>query len=65
MIALHDLNLAARFADHLILIGQGRILAQGKPYDVLSDPMIASTYGVDVELSTGPRKDLLVHAYAS
>ncbi|MGH1467225.1 MAG: ABC transporter ATP-binding protein [Cognatishimia sp.] len=65
MVALHDLNLAARFADHLILIGKGEILAQGAPKDVLRDPKIAEIYGVYIELGTGPRKDLLVHAYAS
>ncbi len=65
MVALHDLNLAAHFADHLILIGKGEILAQGRPDEVLRDPKIAEIYGVDIELSTGPREDLLVHAYAS
>ncbi len=65
MVALHDLNLAARFADHLILIGHGTIVAQGAPADVLRDPKIAEIYGVNIEISTGPRKDLLVHAYAS
>lgn len=65
MVALHDLNLAARYADHLILIGQGRILAQGRPEDVLRSKAISDTYGVDVEITTGPREDLLVHAYAS
>lgn len=65
IVALHDLNLAARFADHLLLVGNGRILAQGAPNDVLRSPAISETYGVDIEISTGPREDLLVHAYAS
>lgn len=65
IVALHDLNLAARFADHLLLVGNGRILAQGAPGEVLRSPAISETYGVDIEISTGPREDLLVHAYAS
>lgn len=65
VVALHDLNLAARFADHLILLGQGRILAQGCAKTVLCSPAISETYKVDVEISTGPREDLTVHAYAS
>ncbi|GAA6180102.1 ABC transporter ATP-binding protein [Shimia sp. NS0008-38b] len=65
LVALHDLNLAARFADHLILLGKGRILAQGTPETVLRSAAISETYGVDVAISTGPRKDLIVHAYAS
>lgn len=63
VVALHDLNLAARYADHLILIGNGEILAQGAPADVLSDPLIAQTYDVAIETAYGPRKELNVHAY--
>ncbi|OIQ44499.1 MAG: iron ABC transporter ATP-binding protein [Roseobacter sp. MedPE-SW] len=65
IVALHDLNLAARFADHLILLGQGRIVAEGPPEIVLRSKAISEIYGVDVEITTGPREDLLVHAYAS
>ncbi|MEM9429335.1 MAG: ABC transporter ATP-binding protein [Pseudomonadota bacterium] len=65
IVALHDLNLAARFADHLILLGQGRVLAEGPPASVLRDPALAETYGVDITLTTGPREDLTVHAYAT
>ena len=64
IIALHDLNLAARYADHLLLIGGGKILAQGSPSDVLSDPLIAQTYDVFVQTARGPRQELNVHAYA-
>lgn len=63
IVALHDLNLAARYADHLVLIGQGKIIAQGLPVDVLSDPLIAQTYGVTIEVTQGPRQELNVHAY--
>lgn len=65
IVAMHDLNLAARFADHLILLGQGRILAQGTPAEVLRSRAISEIYGVEVQITTGPRKDLIVHAYAS
>lgn len=65
VVALHDLNLAARFADSLILLGNGRILAQGSPADVLRADAISNTYGVEIETSKGPREELIVHAYAS
>jgi len=65
MVALHDLNLAARYADNLILLGEGRILAQGSPEEVLRSPAISNTYGVEIEITTGPRENLLVHAYTS
>ncbi|MEP3046954.1 MAG: ABC transporter ATP-binding protein [Roseibium sp.] len=65
IVALHDLNLAARFADHLILLGEGRVLAEGAPAEVLGLEVLAQTYGVEVEVFNGPREDLLVHAYTS
>ncbi|WP_298818319.1 ABC transporter ATP-binding protein [uncultured Roseibium sp.] len=65
IVALHDLNLAARFADNLILLGNGRILAQGSPAEVLRKQSIADTYGVAIETSTGPRQEIVVHAYPS
>jgi len=64
VVALHDLNLAARYADHLILIGGGKVLTQGPPDQVLSDPMIAQTYDVEIQTALGPKQELNVHAYA-
>ena len=34
--ALHDLNLAARYADHLVAMQDGEIVAAGEPTDVLT-----------------------------
>ncbi|MEM6890090.1 MAG: ABC transporter ATP-binding protein [Pseudomonadota bacterium] len=64
IVALHDLNLAARFADHLILLRRGEVLAEGAPHDILHRPAIAETYGVDIHITTGPKEDLVVHAYS-
>ncbi len=44
---LHDLNLAARFADHLILMHDGRIAAQGTPESVLTPSFIRTVYGLE------------------
>lgn len=63
IVALHDLNLAARFADHLILICKGQVLAEGPPKEILRRPEIAETYGVKIHITTGPKEDLVVHAY--
>ncbi|MEM8978624.1 MAG: ABC transporter ATP-binding protein [Pseudomonadota bacterium] len=65
IVALHDLNLAARFADHLILLRQGEVLAQGAPHEILRRPEIAETYGVDIHITTGPKEDIVVHAYSN
>lgn len=43
---LHDLNLAAEFADHLIVMHNGRITAQGASFETISDETIARVYGI-------------------
>lgn len=48
ILAVHDLNLAARFASRVILLHQGRILADGPPEQVLTEESIRAVYGVDV-----------------
>lgn len=46
----HDINLAARFADELMLMKQGGVIAAGKPMDVLREDLLRETYDVDIEL---------------
>jgi len=46
----HDVNLAARFADQLVLMRDGRVLAAGQPLDVLREDILQQTYDVQVEL---------------
>jgi iron complex transport system ATP-binding protein len=48
IVVLHDLALAARYCDRLVLLAGGSILADGEPNDVLTDAHIATAYGVDV-----------------
>jgi iron complex transport system ATP-binding protein len=48
VVVLHDLALAARFCDRLILLAHGGILAEGPALDVLSDANLARAYGVEV-----------------
>ncbi|HPM75458.1 MAG TPA: ABC transporter ATP-binding protein [bacterium] len=51
----HDLNLAARFCPRLVLLAQGRIVADGGATEILRAELIARHYGVDVEV--GVRAD--------
>ncbi|MBI2964599.1 MAG: ABC transporter ATP-binding protein, partial [Chloroflexi bacterium] len=44
--AVHDLTLAARFCDRLVLMANGRVLAEGTPDAVLTPENIASAFGV-------------------
>lgn len=43
---VHDLNLAARFADHLVLMAHGRVVAAGTPADVLDPDLIEGAFGI-------------------
>lgn len=55
--SLHDLGLAARHCTRLILLHQGRIVADGAPRDVLTQENVASVFGVSAhfaETSQGP-----------
>jgi iron complex transport system ATP-binding protein len=44
--AVHDLNLAARFSDHLLLLHQGKVVATGARDEVLTRENIAAAFGV-------------------
>ncbi|WP_051279811.1 ABC transporter ATP-binding protein [Hellea balneolensis] len=44
--ALHDLSLAAQFADHIWMMHQGKIIADGKPNDVLNAENLKTVFGV-------------------
>lgn len=43
---LHDLGMAARYCDRLVLMDRGRIVADGKPLEVLTEQTLASVYGI-------------------
>jgi iron complex transport system ATP-binding protein len=47
---LHDLQYAVRFADHLVLLHQGRLFAQGGVDDVITPANLAHVYGIDANL---------------
>ncbi|MFF2522744.1 ABC transporter ATP-binding protein [Streptomyces liangshanensis] len=52
--ALHDLDLAARHCDHLVLLHAGRVVASGTPEEVLTPPHMERVFGVRSTLRTGP-----------
>jgi iron complex transport system ATP-binding protein len=43
---LHDLNLAARYADHLITVSQGQVYAAGDPAEVLTADQVHTVFGL-------------------
>ena len=44
---VHDLNLAARFADQIVLLNHGRVVAAGTPDEVLTADRIREVFGVN------------------
>ena len=52
--AIHDLNMAARYCDRLVLLSGGRVLAEGQPCEVLSPETIESAFGVESAVYRDP-----------
>ncbi|MFW6132919.1 MAG: ABC transporter ATP-binding protein [Planctomycetota bacterium] len=50
----HDVNLAARFADELVLMREGRVVAAGPPREVIRRDVLGETYAVEVDLVETP-----------
>jgi iron complex transport system ATP-binding protein len=51
---LHDLNLASRYADHLVAMGGGRIVAEGAPVAVVTPEIIREVFGIAAEVAIDP-----------
>lgn len=54
VLAGHDVNLAARHCGRLVLLGGGRVVADGPPAEVLRPEPLLEVYGVDVEVREDP-----------
>ena len=51
---LHDLNLAARYADHLVALADGRVVAEGRPADVVTAELVRDVFGMDAQVIVDP-----------
>jgi iron complex transport system ATP-binding protein len=54
VMVLHDLNLAARYADHLVALAGGRVHAVGTPADVLTVANVQAVFGLDCQVIPDP-----------
>lgn len=54
VVVLHDLNLAARYGDQLVLLDRGPVVAAGHPHDVLTPSVLEPIYGVAVRTLSEP-----------
>ncbi|MQC27416.1 MAG: ABC transporter ATP-binding protein [Chloroflexi bacterium] len=55
LIAIHDLNLAARYADELVLLAEGRVLATGSPKKVLTAENLQAAYQAPIQVQEHPK----------
>ena len=53
-IVLHDLNLAARYADHVIAMKGGEIVAEGTSADVVTEDLVRDVFGLDSRVLPDP-----------
>lgn len=54
LVIVHDLNLAARYGDQLILLDTGKIVSQGSPEQVLTTANVAHYFGYQAQLLHSP-----------
>lgn len=54
VVVLHDVNMAARFCDHIIALHSGRIIANGAPDHILTTDALRAIYGLDMHIIHHP-----------
>lgn len=55
VMVLHDLNLAARFADYMIAIRSGSIISHGTPEEIMTKKVLKDTFNIDAEIVWGSK----------
>ena len=72
VLVLHDLNLAARYADHLVALRDGEVVRQGPPAEILTEEFLAEVFGLRARIVLDPvsRTPLIVpigrhHSYTA
>ena len=54
VMVLHDLNLAARYADRLVAMKQGRVVAEGTPAEVVTEDSVRDVFGLESRVIPDP-----------
>ena len=65
VIVLHDVNMAARYCDHLVALHGGRVLTRGTPTELMEEATLEAIYGIPMRVMphpTGQHPVALVHA---
>jgi iron complex transport system ATP-binding protein len=54
VMVLHDLNLAARYADHLVALRDGAVVGAGTPAQVLTEECVRAVFGLEARVVPDP-----------
>jgi iron complex transport system ATP-binding protein len=51
---LHDLNLAGRYADHLVALREGQVVAVGSPSEIVTPGLVRDVFGLEARVIADP-----------
>ena len=54
MLVLHDLNLAAKFSDKIVLLDRGGVVKIGTPSEVLNSKILSKVYDIEIKVQEDP-----------
>ncbi|MFD1796570.1 ATP-binding cassette domain-containing protein [Paracoccus aurantiacus] len=63
VVVLHEVNYAAAWADHIVALKDGRILAEGAPQDVLTENGLGALYDTPVMVTQHDGRPLVLHHF--
>ncbi|HHF3824292.1 TPA: Fe3+-hydroxamate ABC transporter ATP-binding protein FhuC, partial [Haemophilus influenzae] len=63
VIVIHDINLAARFCDHLVALHSGKLLVQGDAQQIVNPPSLEAIYGIRLNVIPHPQTQRPVSFY--
>ena len=55
VMVIHDINLASRFSDELIMLKDGSLIEQGTPYETMTPEVLRNVFNIDAVIVTSPR----------
>jgi iron complex transport system ATP-binding protein len=54
VMVLHDINLSARYADHLFVMRSGRLIAEGSPQEVITSKLVKAAFSLESDIYLDP-----------
>ena len=54
LMVVHELNLAAKYCQRILLLGEGSLLADGKPHEVFTEALLSRAYKADIKVERNP-----------